>query len=189
MLAFKEQITKLGAGLILSNNLLTNLNKTIDPWKLCLSFNELGLNGYEAEYIFRTDFGIQAEYADLNQVTFFMAPWQCPNDLEQLLKALTNINNRVGKKKLKAFFPSDIPPLVIQPRRAAIGPSRLLNLHQAVGKVSAAVIAPYPPGIPLIGPGELIRQSEVDFINQVIMLGGNVRGVSVKGEVQVTICG
>jgi arginine decarboxylase len=188
-LAFKEQIAQRSACTVLDNHQLLDPNKTVDPWKLCLSFNRLGLTGYEVEQFLRTEFGVQAEYADLNQVTLFMAPWQHPSDAAELQKALAGISSRKGKSGFKTHFASDIPPLITQPRRAAFGPSRLLNLRQAVGRISTAVIAPYPPGIPLIAPGELIRDQEVRFIEEVIRLGGIVRGVSAEGDVQVTGCG
>jgi arginine/lysine/ornithine decarboxylase len=187
--AFKKRMAQMGSVMVLDNDRLLDLDQTVDPWKLCLSFNQLGLDGYQAERVLRTEFGIQAEFADLNQVTFFMAPWQNPDDLTELQKAIAHLGGRSGQIGLQTIFPDDIPPLILRPRQAAFGLSRLLNLQQAVGQISAAIISPYPPGIPLIGPGELIREQEVRFIETVISHGGFVHGVSAHGEVRITNCG
>ena len=189
MLKLKKEIARLGALQVLDEERLPDPAGKIDPWKLCLSFKKLGFSGYQVEQVLRTEFKIQAEYADFNQVTFLMAPWQDPNDLRTLQKALEMICRRMGNEQVNTILPRSIPPLKLHPREAALGTGSYINLLEAVGRVSADIIAPYPPGIPLIAPGELIREQEIVLIERALNNGGMVRGVSPKGEIRVANCG
>ncbi len=189
MLTYKKEIAGVGDLEVLDDDRLPDPAEKVDPWKLCLSFKKLRFSGYQVERILRTEFKIQAEYADCNQVTLFMAPWQDPNVLQELQKALEAICRRFGNEQVRTILPGSIPPLKMHPREAALGVGSFINLSEAAGRVSADLIAPYPPGIPLIAPGELIREQEIILIDRVINHGGMVRGVSPKGKIRIANCG
>lgn len=179
--------------------LLTSLKlndpaRVMDPWKLTVSFQELGLIGYKAERILRTEFRIQPEYADLYQITFFIPPWQKEEDLVNLGQALKTMNSRSKGpfKNNQIFaikpFPEvvSLPEVVMSPRAALFSPGkRMVSLHEAVGRVAGAPIFPYPPGIPLLVPGELIRDSDIETIEIILSQGGIVRGIAPSGEIPV----
>jgi arginine/lysine/ornithine decarboxylase len=185
-IAEQEQKRGQAAVAVLDNDQLAATKSRIDPWKLCLSFNRLGWDGYQVERRLRNEFGIQAEYADLNQVTFLMAPWQNPDDLKELQNAVIAIGTgTTGNYEPQITYGREIPPLQVRPHQAVFAPSCSVGLRRAVGLVSSAIIAPYPPGIPLIGPGEIIREPEVDVIEKNLQLGGIVRGVSPEGEIRI----
>ena len=189
MLTYKKEIARLGALEVLDDDRLPDPVEKVDPWKLCLSFKKLGFSGYQVERILGTEFKIQAEYADCNQVTLFMAPWQDPKVLQELQKALEAICRRFGNEQVRTILPRSIPPLKMHPREAALGAGSFIDLSEAAGRVSADLIAPYPPGIPLIAPGELIRDEEIVLIKRVLHHGGMVRGVSPKGKIRIANCG
>jgi arginine/lysine/ornithine decarboxylase len=189
ILEYKKEIAGIGALQVLDGDRLLSLKGKVDPWRLCLSFKKLGFSGYRVEQILRLEFKIQAEYADFNQVTLLMAPWQHQQDLEALKNALKAICRRLGDEEVRTILPGNIPPLKLHPREAALGAGCFINLSEAVGRVSADLIAPYPPGIPLIAPGELIREQEIALIERILQSGGIVRGVSPKGEIRVANCG
>ncbi|HBF39809.1 MAG TPA: hypothetical protein DDW50_21165 [Firmicutes bacterium] len=185
ILAYKQEMAGLGSLQVLDNERLSADN-AIDPWKLCLSFKNMGFSGYRVEEILRTEFNIQVEYADFNQVTLFFAPWQEESDLRELREAMKLICSRSGSDQFNIEFPREVPPLMMRPREAALGPGCWINLSKAAGRISADLIAPYPPGIPLIAPGEMIREKEIELIQLVLQNGGIVRGVSPKEEIRVT---
>lgn len=156
-----------------------------DPWKLTFSCAGMGLTGYETERILQSEYQIQVEYADPVQVTCFLSPWQDQSDLQRLGQALRSVSRSKHGAAVaplsKTVLPA-IPPLVNNPRDALYAPARELSLEQAVGRVAATVVAPYPPGIPVIVPGELIQEDAVDFIERILALGGRVNGVNPDGN-------
>jgi arginine decarboxylase len=67
---------------------------------------------------------------------------------------------------------------VMLPRDAFLGETEDVPWRQAAGRVSAEMICPYPPGIPVVAPGELLTDDAVDYLEQVIAMGGMVEGAS-----------
>ncbi len=161
-------------------------NQVIDPWKITLSFRLLGLTGYQAASLLVNDFRIQPEYADLNQVTFLVAPWQDQTGLDDLYLAVTAISNRkTGKEIPLNSFTTSIPPQVMSAREAFFASKTLTTLEGAVGRVASSIIAPYPPGVPLLIPGELIGRDQVESIKQTRLSGGIVRGLDFDHKIAV----
>jgi arginine decarboxylase len=67
---------------------------------------------------------------------------------------------------------------VMLPREAFLGKTEDVPWRQAVGRISAEMICPYPPGIPITAPGELLTQEAVDYLEQIVAMGGMVEGAS-----------
>ena len=158
----------------------------IDPWKITLSFRNLGLTGYQAAAILENDFRIQPEYADFNQITFLIAPWQNPADLKSLSQAVAGISIRSNRKITPlAHLPQSLPAPVMSVRETVFSAKVAVSPEDAVGRVSAGIIAPYPPGVPLLVPGELIGKEELETIEETLALGGIVRGLNSEGKIPV----
>jgi arginine decarboxylase len=196
----QQQLLALNGVRLLTEASLKCPARVIDPWKLSISFQELGFTGYAVERILRTEFGICAEYADLYQITFFIPPWQKEADLKKLRQALISINARFKNDLENNEYPTfgsllqavtlaqavTLPRTVMRPRAALLSPvKKMIPFREAVGRVAGASIFPYPPGIPLLVPGELIRDSEIEMIEEIIRQGGIVRGVAPSGEIPV----
>lgn len=162
------------------------VDAVIDPWKITLSFRLLGLTGYQAAAMLEKDFQIQPEYADFNQVTFLLAPWQDPSDFEALSRAIAGISNQVNPKIAPLYrLPHALPPLVMPVRETAFSVKVAVAPEEAIGRVSAGIIAPYPPGVPLLIPGELIGAEEIESIREILSLGGMVYGLDREGKIPV----
>ncbi|NLY75689.1 MAG: aminotransferase class I/II-fold pyridoxal phosphate-dependent enzyme [Firmicutes bacterium] len=158
----------------------------VDPWKITLSFLDSGFTGRQAAAILEREFRIQPEYADYNQVTCLIAPWQAESDLQALLRAVAVICNRkTGRIKPLNCFPESIPPQALPIREAFFAPKTAVSLEQAIGRIASRIIAPYPPGVPLLVPGELIGIAEVETIQQLLSAGGLVRGLEPDGKISV----
>ena len=185
--ALQEKFSKLDGIRVLSKAVLKDSTRVVDPWKIALDFRDIGLSGLAAEEMLIHEFHIQPEYADLNQVTFFLAPWQDPADLMGLERAIIKIASR-KRQGISGQLPSEwpIPTLLMPPRAAGLGTRQTVPLTQAVGRIAARTVAPYPPGIPLLVPGELIGNSEVDLIQEMLQKGGNVSGITSQREVWVS---
>lgn len=161
-------------------------DQTIDPWRLTLSFHLLGLTGYQAAEILEKDFRIQPEYADYNQVTLLVSPWQEQAELEALYRAVVAVSNdKSGRITPLNHLPSAIPPQIMSVREGFFAPKVLADLDDAVGRIAGTIVAPYPPGVPLLIPGELIGKDEVDSIKQTLLSGGMVRGLDSDRKIAV----
>ena len=66
----------------------------------------------------------------------------------------------------------------ISPRDAFFAPTETVSLEKAIGCISAEIICPYPPGIPIIMPGEAIAPEAIDYLQQVLALGDMITGCS-----------
>lgn len=190
----KKKLSKLGGMVILEDGFPSGSSQTVDPWKLTISFANLGITGFQAETFLQQRYRIQPEYAGLEQLTFFIAPWQEEDDLKRLYDALQDLTgvrgvarecarNRAGLKNLR--IPASIPPLVIRPREAVFRTRETWPLADSIGRISTSIISPYPPGIPLIGPGELIREEEVAYLTALLEEGGMVHGINSEREISV----
>jgi arginine/lysine/ornithine decarboxylase len=191
---FKDRLTRVeGLRVLSGNQLISPPKRVVDPWKISVHFQSIGWTGYQAETVLREKYRIQSEYADLSQVTFLVAPWQTETELGQLDQALREIVADAGRRHLPertdilGILPGTIPPLMMSPRDAGLQAGELVSLHKAAGRISVAVIAAYPPGIPLIAPGELIRAAEIEYIQEVLAQKGWVNGVDRQGMVRVTL--
>ncbi|HBE60810.1 MAG TPA: arginine decarboxylase, partial [Cyanobacteria bacterium UBA11366] len=69
-------------------------------------------------------------------------------------------------------------PPPCSPRQAFFAPTETLAIEKTPGKISAETVAPYPPGIPIIIPGERIEQGTIEYLQKVQSLGANITGCS-----------
>jgi arginine/lysine/ornithine decarboxylase len=115
-------------------------------------------------------------------------------DIKQLVQAFTTItqedycpNPRTTlqdvfqrwKSQLLLIHPSSfiISPS-LSPREAFFASTETLPLDQTLDRISAELVCPYPPGIPALMPGEMINPAAIDYLQQVLTLGGNITGCS-----------
>ena len=63
--------------------------------------------------------------------------------------------------------PPPLPRAVLTPRQALFAPERTLPLEQCLGRVAAGQLAPYPPGVPVVAPGEMISEKELAYLKEI----------------------
>ena len=127
-----------------------------DLCKLTVRVSGLGLTGREAACYLRRAHGIQAELTDLRTVLFVLTPADGEKDGERLLTALAALaRERRGEKARVGELPELPRPVQrLRPRAAAFAPKAYLPWRAARGRVAARAVVPYPPGVPLVWPGE-----------------------------------
>jgi len=69
---------------------------------------------------------------------------------------------------------SVVPQTILAPREAFFAPNETVGADAAVGRVSAELIAPYPPGVPVLAPGELITSEALNALREVRADGGRI---------------
>lgn len=140
---------------------------TLDPTKIVVNVRALGLSGYEVEKILRKKYRIQVELSDLFNIIALVSIGDSEETLKPLLQALQGVaDGQTIKNVFKYFVPlPNLPEAVISPREAFYGESRTIPLEEAEGEISAEMIMAYPPGIPIVCPGERITRDIINYVN------------------------
>ncbi|MDK2821301.1 MAG: arginine decarboxylase [Clostridia bacterium] len=139
----------------------------LDPTKITINVQGLGLSGYEMESILREEYKIQVELSDLYNVLLLVSIGDDYHTANRIIEAFRDIAVKHSLKNIVKFYPPlpSIPRMAVLPREAFYGQTCNLELEYAEGEISAEVITAYPPGIPLICPGEVITREVIDYIN------------------------
>ena len=111
------------------------------------------------------DRGIFPEMEDGGHVVFICTPWDLRGNFDRLEGALEELEDRLG----------DCPPIPAPPlperacslRAALLGESRKKVLADCLGEIAAQAVAPYPPGVPVIAPGERIGKKELAYLREI----------------------
>lgn len=133
----------------------------LDELKVAVDVTGLGLTGQQAEALLRRRWGIQAEMSDLAGVLFMLGPGSRQGDVQTLLGALAELVRENAAAGTGAEAPAlpplpPLPPAEMTPREAFFRSSESVPLEEAEGRIAAELVTCYPPGIPLVGPGERV---------------------------------
>jgi arginine decarboxylase len=146
---------------------MQKLGFDLDVTKLTVNVTKTGLSGYEIENILAKEYNIQLDYADLFNLVAIMGEGSTKSDVEAFVKALESISKKYhGKQKnwiLK--IPSLATEMVMRPREVFLSNNtKKVSLKKAIGHVAAQTLTPYPPGIPVVIPGERITKEICDYL-------------------------
>lgn len=162
-------------------------NGTADPTRLVIKVAGRGLTGYDAMELLGKNHNIQVEMADLNNIVCITTVCSLREDFSRLAEALRLLPES-GNRPFKA------PPIISPPRCGERALSlketleargRRLDISSAAGRISKAMLTPYPPGIPVVFPGERITPQTAEYIRCIVEIGGDVGGLSENFEVYV----
>lgn len=134
-----------------------------DPAKVVLRANQLGASGVEIESLL-IEAGIRVEMADRDTLVFLATLADTEEDFTKLAQTLIGILKSVAdtpRPSATALSWSVIPQVSISMRDAYFADTELVGAANAIGRVSADLIAPYPPGVAVIAPGELLTEEIV----------------------------
>lgn len=136
-----------------------------DTTKLSVNTLETGLAGIEVYDLLRDDYDIQAEFGDIGNILAYISVGDRERDLEMLVGALSEIRRRYKKSRSGMLSREYINPKVkCTPQEAFYAPKLSLPLNETVGKISSEFVMCYPPGIPILAPGEIITGEIVEYI-------------------------
>lgn len=149
------------------------LEGDLDPMKLTLRISDFGISGKEADKILLTKYGVAAELSNLHNLLFLISYADNKETLETLKNSLIDLIRDKKKHSKTMNFPilPKIPPSKILPRKAFFGDIREIPFKDSAGFVAAEEITSYPPGIPLIHPGEVITEEIIKYAKDVRAFG------------------
>jgi lysine decarboxylase len=163
----------------------------LDVTKLTICVKRLGLSGFEVSALLNTEFGIQVEMADLFNILVIVSIGDRRDDLDRLVAALGSVAERGARSQNLQAIPSLLPPLGQQfhqsPRDAFFAPSEYLPLAKAEGRISADIVTIYPPGVPVLVPGEEVGSSAIDYLRSLASYGARIDGVLELDEPQIRV--
>ncbi|NEP02051.1 MAG: aminotransferase class I/II-fold pyridoxal phosphate-dependent enzyme [Symploca sp. SIO2E9] len=166
----------------------------LDRTRLTVRVSELGLSGFEADEILHQQLGVTAELPTSQHLTFILSLGNTQADIDKLVQAFTIIANehqpaqqptawqkllQSGKAQFLDIHPSSFTLYpYLSPRQAFFAPTETLSVNHALDHICAELICPYPPGIPALMPGEIIAPAAIEYLQQVLALGGSITGCS-----------
>lgn len=151
----------------------------LDPTKITINCRELGITGYDLDMILSNKYHIQMELSDLYNVLAVGSFGDTKEAIDTLLHALREISSEYFVKENKKSDFLDIPNIPKQiriPRDAFNSPKKSLLLKNSIGMISGEFLMAYPPGIPILCPGEEITKEIVDYVQKLKDTGLYVQG-------------
>jgi lysine decarboxylase len=162
-----------------------------DATRLTVSACDLGHSGWQLETILRDDYRIAVEAADPLNIVLNVTHGDSKQDVERLVSALADYAARYRERAGDAaacgheHLLIKLPPFtrqMLSPHDAFFAHSVALPLRECLGRVSAEIVTPYPPGIPVLGPGEEIGPHTVEYLEE-----AGARQLHVHGPEDVTL--
>ncbi|SHK23324.1 Orn/Lys/Arg decarboxylase, C-terminal domain [Hathewaya proteolytica DSM 3090] len=151
-----------------------------DPTKITINCRDLGMTGYELDSILADKYHIQMELSDLYNTLAVGSFGDTKEGMDRLLSALKEISYEYygeGQKRKADFLDiPEIPEQMLRPRKAFQSHTRIVKLEDSIGEISTEFLLAYPPGIPILCPGEKITKEIVDYVAELKRVGLYVQG-------------
>jgi lysine decarboxylase len=166
----REKINKIGGYYCFGREVLSNDGAHgFDPTKITITCKDLGLSGNDLERILAEKYFIQPEMSDLYNILCVFSLGDTKETVDALINALEEISHdeccKLGKK-IKLVEMPNIPQSVLTPRDAFNSKTVSIPLKDSLGQISAEFLMAYPPGIPILCPGEIITKEIVDYVQE-----------------------
>ncbi len=163
----------------LTKNDIKDRNFDLDLTKLTINVTKTGLSGYEVDEILAKKYNIQVDCSDTFNLIAIMGIGSDTDDVKKLVSALKEIskNYKGTQKNWILKIPSLATEMVMTPREVFLSHDiKKIPLAKSVGHVSAQVLTPYPPGIPVVIPGERISKEICDYLVEMASKGIRISG-------------
>ncbi|GJP56224.1 hypothetical protein CLOM_g15302 [Closterium sp. NIES-68] len=171
-----------------------------DPLRVAVSVREMGMTGYDVDDVLLREHSVVGELPSLHGIMFAVSTGTTDRDVDRVVAAFAaivrerGVGERVGggygeeeddelglgylslPSSLTSSKTAPLAPL-LPPRDAFFSPSEVVPAGQAVGRCSADMLCPYPPGIPVLLPGEVVTAEALGLLERVLSLGGSVSGL------------
>ena len=149
-----------------------------DVTKLAVNTLDIGLAGIEVYDLLRDEYDIQIEFGDLGNLLAYLSIGDRQRDIERLVGALSEVRRRFGKKDKANLMKQEYidPKVAVSPQDAFYADKESLPLRETEGRVCSEFVMCYPPGIPILAPGERITGPILDYIEYAKEKGCSMTG-------------
>lgn len=148
-----------------------------DSTKLSVNTYDLGLAGIEVHDLLHDEYDIQIEFGDLGNFLAYISIGDKTKNIERLIGSLAEIRRLYKRGKSGAIrYEYLAPEVVLPPQEAFYSQKRSVSLDASIGSVCSEFLMTYPPGIPILAPGERITRNIVDYIHSSKEKGCTITG-------------
>jgi arginine decarboxylase len=155
----------------------------LDPTRLVVHVRAKGQSGITASKFLKERAGVVPEMADQHNLVFLLTPADDEESIERLVAGF-ELLEREGEAE-GAIPQPPFPHSALPPRQALTGKRGLRALNDAAGEIAGSMVVPYPPGIPLLAPGDVIGKEQVEYLAWLRKLGWQVDGITGQGEILI----
>ena len=162
----RNEINKLGGYYAYGKELIDGDSVyDFDTTKLSVYTKDIGLAGIEVYDILRDDYEIQIEFGDLGNILAIISAGDRGLEIERLISSLAEIKRLYSKDSTGMFDHEYInPDVVLPPQKAFYSEKEMIPIKDSAGKISGEFVMAYPPGIPILAPGERITEEIISYI-------------------------
>ena len=174
----REEINAIGGYYAYSSELCNGDSIfAFDVTKLSVNTLDVGLAGIEVYDLLRDEYDIQIEFGDLGNILAYLSIGDRPREVERLVSALSEVRRRFGKSKANLMTQEYIDPQVsVSPQEAFYAEKECLPIKDTAGRVCSEFVMCYPPGIPILAPGERITPDILAYIQYAKEKGCSMTG-------------
>ncbi|MBM0742317.1 aminotransferase class I/II-fold pyridoxal phosphate-dependent enzyme [Phormidium sp. CLA17] len=156
-----------------------------DATRLTVTVSGLGIDGFTADDILNTKLSVTAEFPSLQHLTFIISLGNTTADMNQLVSAFKQLAQEcrvqsaecgVRSARFLSPIPCSLPSL--SPREAFFAATETVAIADANHRISAELVCPYPPGIPVLIPGEVVTETAIAYLQKILASGGILSGCS-----------
>lgn len=174
----RKEINDIGGYYAFSSELINNDSVfDFDITKLSVHTLDIGLAGIEVYDLLRDEYDIQIEFGDIGNILAYLSIGDRKQDIERLVSALAEIRRRYGKDSANMLSQEYIHPKVaVTPQDAFYAEKESLPIMETNGRICSEFVMCYPPGIPIIAPGEEITEDILEYISYAKNIGCQMTG-------------
>ena len=148
-----------------------------DETKLSVNTLDVGLAGIEVYDLLRDEYDIQIEFGDLGNILAYLSIGDRPREIERLVSALAEIRRRFERDPAGLMKQEYIDPEVaVSPQEAFYAEKVSLPIMETAGRICSEFVMCYPPGIPILAPGERITGDILNYIQYAKEKGCSMTG-------------
>ncbi len=180
----REEINKIGGYYAFSKELADgDAVYDFDVTKLSVHTLDIGRAGIEVYDLLRDKYNIQIEFGDIGNILAIISVGDSGLAIERLISSLSEIRRIYAKDKTGMLDHEYInPQVMLAPQKAFYAQKRSVPLRESEGQVCSEFVMCYPPGIPILAPGELITREILDYI-----VYAKEKGCSLTGTEDINI--
>jgi arginine/lysine/ornithine decarboxylase len=150
----------------------------VDTTRLVINAGRVGITGFDLKRTLYEDYGVDLELSDYMNALAIITYANTKEDVDRLIDALRSVSagHRGGTPLAGKTLLPPPPVCALSPREAYFAPKRVIPWQDARGKVASEMIAPYPPGIPVIYPGEIVSDEIWEYVENFRLRKGHLHG-------------
>ncbi|HCQ22818.1 MAG: arginine decarboxylase [Aphanizomenon flos-aquae LD13] len=153
----------------------------LDQTRLTVNVSKIKFTGFASEEILDKRFHVTPEFSSWQNLTFIISLGNTKTDIQKLIQGFNNLTHVIP-------LTSECQPcnnindaiiasiMSISPREAFFANSEVIPIAETQERICAEIICPYPPGIPVLMPGEIITKSALEYLQEIQDMGGFISG-------------